>query len=689
MAKFKLVAPYPPQGDQPQAIEKLVEGIRRGYRFQTLLGVTGSGKTFTMANVIEKIGLPTLVIAHNKTLAAQLYSEFREFFPYNAVRYFVSYYDYYQPEAYVPETDTYIEKDASINEEIEKLRLSTTKALLEREDVIVVATVSCIYGIGSRREYERVILSLEQGMKITRRRLIERLIELYYERNDLVLERGKFRVRGDIVEIYPPYEEVGVRIEFFGDEIDRITEFHILTGRTLEEKKKLCLYPAKHFVTSEDIINKAVKLIEMELEDRVKWFKEQGKYLEAERLELRTRYDLELLKEVGYCPGIENYSRYLSGREPGEPPGTLLDFFPEEFLMFIDESHMTVPQIRGMYNGDRSRKETLVEYGFRLPSALDNRPLKWDEFQQYMKKVIFVSATPGEYELEVSSQVVEQLVRPTGIVDPEVEIRPAKTQVDDLLKEIAETVNKGERVLVNTLTKKMAEDLAAFLADLGIKVKYLHSEIDTIERAEILKGLRLGEFDVLVGVNLLREGLDLPEVSLVAILDADRQGFLRSERSLIQMIGRAARNVRGKVILYADEITDSLQKAVAETERRRRVQIEFNKKHGIIPRTIVKEVKDYLPEVSRGSKREEISVGVAEEAVPYNVSPEEKEVLISSLEREVWEAVKRLDFERAAEIRDILSVLKGGSDSETGKVNKPNMELFSKRKVNNDHIRDL
>ncbi|KUK13975.1 MAG: excinuclease ABC subunit UvrB [Synergistetes bacterium] len=689
MAKFKLVAPYPPQGDQPQAIEKLVEGIRRGYRFQTLLGVTGSGKTFTMANVIEKIGLPTLVIAHNKTLAAQLYSEFREFFPYNAVRYFVSYYDYYQPEAYVPETDTYIEKDASINEEIEKLRLSTTKALLEREDVIVVATVSCIYGIGSRREYERVILSLEQGMKITRRRLIERLIELYYERNDLVLERGKFRVRGDIVEIYPPYEEVGVRIEFFGDEIDRITEFHILTGRTLEEKKKLCLYPAKHFVTSEDIINKAVKLIEMELEDRVKWFKEQGKYLEAERLELRTRYDLELLKEVGYCPGIENYSRYLSGREPGEPPGTLLDFFPEEFLMFIDESHMTVPQIRGMYNGDRSRKETLVEYGFRLPSALDNRPLKWDEFQQYMKKVIFVSATPGEYELEVSSQVVEQLVRPTGIVDPEVEIRPAKTQVDDLLKEIAETVNKGERVLVNTLTKKMAEDLAAFLADLGIKVKYLHSEIDTIERAEILKGLRLGEFDVLVGVNLLREGLDLPEVSLVAILDADRQGFLRSERSLIQMIGRAARNVRGKVILYADEITDSLQKAVAETERRRRVQIEFNKKHGIIPRTIVKEVKDYLPEVSRGSKREEISVGVAEEAVPYNVSPEEKEVLISSLEREMWEAVKRLDFERAAEIRDILSVLKGGSDSETGKVNKPNMELFSKRKVNNDHIRDL
>jgi len=688
MAKFKLVAPYPPQGDQPQAIEKLVEGIKRGYRFQTLLGVTGSGKTFTMANVIERVGLPTLVIAHNKTLAAQLYSEFREFFPYNAVRYFVSYYDYYQPEAYVPETDTYIEKDASINEEIEKLRLSTTKALLERDDVIVVATVSCIYGIGSRREYERVILSLEKGMKITRRRLIEKLIELYYERNDLVLERGKFRVRGDVVEIYPPYEEVGVRIELFGDEIDRITEFHILTGKALEEKQKLCLYPAKHFVTSDDIINKAVKLIEMELEERVKWFKERGKYLEAERLELRTKYDLELLKEVGYCPGIENYSRYLSGREPGEPPGTLLDFFPEDFLMFIDESHMTVPQIRGMYNGDRSRKETLVEYGFRLPSALDNRPLKWDEFQRYMKRVIFVSATPGDYELEVSFQVVEQLVRPTGIVDPEVEIRPAKSQVDDLLEEIAKTVERGERVLVNTLTKKMAEDLATYLADLGIRVKYLHSEIDTIERAEILKGLRLGEFDVLVGVNLLREGLDLPEVSLVAILDADRQGFLRSERSLIQMIGRAARNVRGKVILYADEITESLRKAVAETNRRRKVQMEFNERHGIVPKAIVKEVRDYLPEVSKRTKRERTYDVVASPMAPYDVSPEERELLISSLEKKMWEAVERLDFEKAAEIRDILSALRGGKKGERA-ADKDGLANFPKAKVNNDYLGSL
>jgi len=688
MAKFRLISPYPPQGDQPQAIEKLVEGIKKGYRFQTLLGVTGSGKTFTMANVIERVGLPTLVIAHNKTLAAQLYSEFREFFPYNAVRYFVSYYDYYQPEAYVPETDTYIEKDASINEEIEKLRLSTTKALLERDDVIVVATVSCIYGIGSRREYERVILCLERGMQIGRRKLIEKLIELYYERNDLMLERGKFRVRGDVIEIYPPYEELGLRIELFGDEIDRISEFHLITGKTTQEKEKVCLYPAKHFVTSEDIINKAIKLVEMELEERVKWFKEKGKYLEAERLELRTRYDLELLKEVGYCPGIENYSRYLSGREPGEPPGTLLDFFPEDFLMFIDESHMTVPQIRGMYNGDRSRKETLVEYGFRLPSALDNRPLKWEEFENYMKRVIFVSATPGDYELDVSSQVVEQLVRPTGIVDPEVEIRPAKTQVDDLLKEISNTVSRGERVLVNTLTKKMAEDLAAFLADIGIRVKYLHSEIDTIERADILKGLRLGEFDVLVGVNLLREGLDLPEVSLVAILDADRQGFLRSERSLIQMIGRAARNVRGKVILYADEITDSLKKAVAETERRRKIQIEFNLKHGIVPKTIVKEVRDYLPEVSKRSKKEEVYEKVAEEIAPYDIPIEEREALIASLEKEMWRAVERLDFEKAAEIRDIISTLKGGKVIE-GKAEKSNMAGVSRRKTNNSRISDL
>ncbi len=689
LAKFKLVAPYPPRGDQPQAIEKLVDGIKKGYRFQTLLGVTGSGKTFTMANVIERIGLPTLVIAHNKTLAAQLYSEFREFFPYNAVRYFVSYYDYYQPEAYVPETDTYIEKDASINEEIEKLRLSTTKALLERDDVIVVATVSCIYGIGSRKEYERVIFCLERGMKITRRRLIERLIELYYERNDLVLERGRFRVRGDLIEIYPAYEEVGVRVELFGDEIDRITEFHLITGKTICEKKKVCIYPAKHFVTSEDIIRRAIKLIEMELEERVNWFKERGKLLEAERLELRTRYDIELLREVGYCPGIENYSRYLSGRAPGEPPGTLLDFFPDDFLMFIDESHMTVPQIRGMYNGDRSRKETLVEFGFRLPSALDNRPLKWEEFQEYMRKVIFVSATPGDYELEVSSQVVEQLVRPTGIVDPEVEIRPAKNQIDDLLDEISKTVERGERVLVNTLTKKMAEDLASYLADLGIRVKYLHSEIDTIERAEILKGLRLGEFDVLVGVNLLREGLDLPEVTLVAILDADRQGFLRSERSLIQMIGRAARNVRGKVILYADEITDSLRKAVAETERRRRVQMEFNAKHGITPKTIVKEVRDYLPEVGkRATKDKDEYRRVAEELVPYDLPSEEKETLISSLEKEMWKAVERLDFEKAAEIRDLISALRGG-DSTGKKDKKDNMAALSKHKADNHRIHSI
>ncbi len=653
MSSFRLVSPYGLQGDQEQAVEKLIDGLEKGYRFQTLLGVTGSGKTFTMANVIARINRPALVISHNKILAAQLYSEFRGFFPSNAVRYFISYYDYYQPEAYIPSSDIYIEKDSSINDEINRLRLAATKALLERRDVIVVASVSCIYGIGSRRSYEKVVFCLNVGDTLNRRELLIKLVDLYYERNDVTLEPGNFRVKGDVIDIFPPYEENLTRIEMFGDEIERIYTVDPLTGRHLEEKNRVCIYPAKHFVTDRDVIKKAVKQIEIELEERLEYFRSNNKFLEAERLETRTRRDMEMLLEIGYCAGIENYSRYLSGREPGEPPGTLLDFFPEDFIVFIDESHITIPQLNGMYRGDRSRKQTLVDYGFRLPSALDNRPLTFEEFLEFTGQIIFVSATPGDYELKVSSQVVEQLIRPTGVVDPEIEIRPARSQVDDLLGEIRESIDRGERVLVTTLTKKLAENLAEYFAELGIKVRYMHSEIDALERAAILKSLRMGEFDVLVGINLLREGLDLPEVGLVAILDADKTGFLRSARSLIQTMGRAARNVRGKVILYADEITPAIREAKRETDRRRKIQLEYNRKHNIKPRSIVKPIKDLIPEVSMREDMEE--------------DKELTELSLKELEKLMWKAVDNLDFERAAFIRDEIKKKYGQNSSKRSK----------------------
>ncbi len=647
---FKLHAPWPLSGDQPKAVNKLIEGLKKGYDFQTLLGVTGSGKTYTMAHVIQYYNRPTLIIAHNKTLAAQLYSEFKEFFPENEVHYFVSYYDYYQPEAYLPQIDVYIEKDASINEKIEKLRLDTTRALLERDDVIVVASVSCIYGIGKRKAYEDIVFKFRVGEIYKRREFLERLINLYYEGNDYDFKRGTFRVRGDIVDVYMAYSDVALRIEFFDDEIDAIWEIEPVSGKIIRKKDVAVLYPAKHYVTDKDAIKRAVTLIEMELKQQVEEFLKQGKVLEAKRLEARTRYDMEMLLEVGYCSGIENYSRYLDGRQPGEPPGTLLDFFPDDFLMFIDESHITIPQIRGMYNGDRARKQTLVDYGFRLPSCLDNRPLRWEEFQEYMKHVIFVSATPGDYELSVSKQIVEQIIRPTGIVDPELEIRPAITQVDDLIGELRKVVSIGDRAIVTTLTKKMAEDLAEYLSEFGFRVKYIHSELDAIQRAKLLRDLRSGEFDVIVGINLLREGIDLPEVSFVAILDADKTGFLRSYRSLIQVIGRAARNVRGKVILYADEMTDALRQAVAETERRRKIQIEYNKKHGIKPKTISKAVKDLLPVDFTEEKAEKVVSGM--------ISKEKLSKSISELEKQMWKAVERLDFEEAARIRDKIYELK-------------------------------
>ncbi|MCD6420277.1 MAG: excinuclease ABC subunit UvrB [Synergistetes bacterium] len=653
MDSFKLVSPYGLRGDQGQAVERLVEGLAKGYRFQTLLGVTGSGKTFTMANVIAKVNRPALVVSHNKILAAQLYSEFRGFFPSNAVRYFISYYDYYQPEAYIPSSDIYIEKDSSINDEINRLRLATTKALLERRDVIVVASVSCIYGIGSRKSYEKVVFCLSVGDVITRRELLIKLVDLYYDRNDVTVEPGNFRVKGDVIDLFPPYEENLTRIEMFGDEVDRIYTVDPVTGRQLEEKNKVCIYPAKHFVTDRDVVKKAIKQIEIELEDRLEYFRSQNKFLEAERLETRTRRDIEMLLEIGYCAGIENYSRYLSGREPGEPPGTLLDFFPEDFIVFIDESHITIPQLNGMYRGDRSRKQTLVDYGFRLPSALDNRPLTFEEFLEFTGQIIFVSATPGDYELKVSSQVVEQLIRPTGVVDPEIEIRPAKTQVDDLLDEIRRVIDRKERVLVTTLTKRLAENLAEYFAELGIKVRYMHSEIDALERASILKSLRMGEFDVLVGINLLREGLDLPEVGLVAILDADKTGFLRSARSLIQTMGRAARNVRGKVILYADEITPAIREAKRETDRRRRIQLEYNKKHNIKPKSIVKPIKDLIPEVNMRGEMEE-----AAEISGFS---------LKELEKLMWKAVDNLDFEKAAFIRDEISRKYGQNNSKRRK----------------------
>jgi excinuclease ABC subunit B len=653
--KFNLVSDYPPQGDQLHAIKKLTESLRKGYKYQTLLGVTGSGKTFTMANVIQKVQLPTLVISHNKTLAAQLCSEFRRFFPDNAVEYFVSYYDYYQPEAYLPRTDTYIEKDSSINEEIDRLRLSATSSLLERRDVIIVASVSCIYGLGSPKDYQELVLKISKNEICKRDNILERLINIHYERNDIDFHRGCFRVRGDVIEIFPSYLEYAFRIELWGNEIETISEIDPLTGKVIKRRDKLIVYPAKHFVTTKDKLARATLSIEEELRQRLKYFKKEGKLLEAQRLEQRTKYDLEMLKEVGYCSGIENYSRHISGRKSGEPPATLLNYFPSDFMMFIDESHVTIPQLRGMFAGDKSRKDSLVEYGFRLPSAYDNRPLYFNEIENYMEKVIFVSATPAKYELEKSKQTVEQIIRPTGLVDPEIILKPAKNQIDSLIAEIKKRTEKKERVLVTTLTKRMAEDVAEYLDEINIKAKYLHSEIKTLERINILKDLRLGKFNVLVGVNLLREGLDLPEVSLVAILDADKEGFLRSETALIQTMGRAARNINGTVILYCENITGSIRRAVKETNRRRKIQLEYNRKYQIIPKTITKPVEEFAI-INNINNFEDFST-VNEEHGKY-LSQSNLWLLIKSLEKEMKQAAKNLDFERAALLRDEIRRLK-------------------------------
>ncbi|MDR1884712.1 MAG: excinuclease ABC subunit UvrB [Synergistaceae bacterium] len=665
--RFELVSPWPAAGDQQEAIDVLCRGFAdRGEdgAAQTLLGVTGSGKTFTMANVIARLQRPTLVMAPNKTLAAQLYSEFKDFFPNNAVHYFVSYYDYYQPEAYVAAQDIYIEKDASINERIEKLRLATTKALIERRDVVVVASVSCIYGLGKRKNYEDAVFRFATGDVWRRRDFMFRLLDNYYERNDSAFAPGVFRVRGDVLELYPSYSDTALRISFFDDEIERIDEIDPVSGRSLLVKRAASIFPAKHYVTTSDAIASAKEMIESELEERVAEFNSGGRLLEAQRLASRTRYDLEMLTEVGYCSGIENYSRFLDGRAPGETPGTLMDFFPDDFLLFLDESHMTVPQIRGMYNGDRARKEVLVEHGFRLPSCLDNRPLKWDEFSSRMKNVLFVSATPGDYELERSSVVAEQLIRPTGVPDPNVEVYPATGQVDHLLAELRDVIASGERAIVTTLTKRSAEDLAKYYAELGLKVQYLHSEMDTFERAEILRDLRLGVFSVVIGVNLLREGIDLPEVSLVAITEADREGYLRSYRSLIQMIGRAARNEAGRVILYADRMTDSIDMAIRETMRRRTAQIKYNEEHGIIPQTIRKAIKDLLPaELLDGPDGGPITVTADGEEPPNQMAARWN---VKDLERRMWEAVERLDFERAAELRDTINSIRGSADDKGG-----------------------
>jgi len=653
--RFQLVSSYQPQGDQPQAIEKLVDGLKRGVKHQTLLGATGTGKTFTISNVIAKVNKPTLVIAHNKTLAGQLYSELKEFFPNNAVEYFVSYYDYYQPEAYVPQTDTYIEKDAKINDEIDKLRHSATSALFERRDVIIVASVSCIYGLGSPEEYRELVVSLRVGMEIERNTLLRRLVDIQYDRNDIDFQRGTFRVRGDVVEIFQASrDEHCIRVEFFGDEIDRIREVDALTGEVLGEREHVAIFPASHFVTREEKMKLAIANIEKELEERLAELREQGKLLEAQRLEQRTRYDLEMMREMGFCSGIENYSRHLALRPPGSTPYTLLDYFPDDFLIIIDESHVTLPQLRGMYNGDRARKQVLVDHGFRLPSALDNRPLTFDEFEQKINQIIYVSATPGPYELEHSPGVVEQIIRPTGLLDPTIDVRPIAGQIDDLISEIHERVERNERTLVTTLTKKMAEDLTDYLKEAGFKVAYLHSEIKTLERIEIIRDLRLGKYDVLVGINLLREGLDIPEVSLVAILDADKEGFLRSERSLIQTIGRAARNANGHVIMYADTITKSMEIAIQETKRRRTIQEEYNKKHGIVPRTIQKDIRDVI----RATYAAEETETYEAKPTAANMTKQEREELIRQLEAEMKEAAKALDFERAAQLRDVIFELK-------------------------------
>lgn len=651
MSEFEIKSSFKPTGDQPEAIKKLSNGILNEAKYQTLLGVTGSGKTFTMANIIEKVQKPTLVIAHNKTLAYQLASEFKEFFPNNAVEYFVSYYDYYQPEAYVPQTDTYIEKDASINDEIDKLRHSATASLYERRDVIIVASVSCIYGLGDPIDYENLVISLRPGMIKDRDEIIKKLVDIQYVRNDINFIRGTFRVRGDTLEIFPASSsENTIRVEFFGDEIDRIVEINHLTGEIIGLRNHISIFPASHFATSYEKIEKAIVRIEKELEKRLEELRSQDKLLEAQRLEQRTRYDIEMLKEMGYCQGIENYSRHLSGRDKGSKPYTLIDYFPEDFLIIVDESHVTIPQIRGMYNGDRSRKTTLVEHGFRLPSALDNRPLKFNEFEDHINQILFLSATPGPYELEHSEDVVEQIIRPTGLLDPEIDVRPTENQIDNLVKEIRIREKKKERVLITTLTKKMAEDLTDYFKEIGIKVTYLHSDIDTIERMEIIRDLRLGKYDVLVGINLLREGLDLPEVSLVVILDADKEGFLRSETSMVQTIGRAARNSSGRVIMYADTITKSMKKAIYETNRRRKIQSEYNEKHHITPKTIVKGIRDVI-EATKVIEDEE-------EYVTEKISKEEILEIIEGLESEMLKEAESLNFEKAAELRDKVNELK-------------------------------
>jgi excinuclease ABC subunit B len=647
---FKLVSKYKPAGDQAKAISQLIGGIRNGDRIQTLLGVTGSGKTFTMANVIAQINRPTLVLSHNKTLAAQLCSEFREFFPENSVEYFVSYYDYYQPEAYIPTTDTYIEKDSAINDEIDKLRHSATSALSERRDVIIVSSVSCIYSLGDPIDYRTMVISLRPGMKKSRDELLKKLVEIQYERNDVNFIRNKFRVRGDVVEIFPVQSsEYAVRVEFFGDEIDRIREFNPVTGEVVADLKHIAIYPASHYIVPHEKMQRALVNIEEEMEERVAWFKKHGKLIEAQRIEERTRYDMEMLNEVGFCKGIENYSRVMSGRKPGSAPFTLLDYFPKDFLLFVDESHVTLPQVHSMYAGDRARKNALVQYGFRLPSAYDNRPLNFDEFYSHINQAVFVSATPGDFELKESSQVVEQVIRPTGLVDPEIIVKPTDGQIDDLISEINIRTSRKERVLITTLTKKMAEDLTSYLQGMGIRVRYMHYDIDTVERMKIIRDLRLGKFDVLVGINLLREGIDIPEVSLVAILDADKEGFLRSKRSLIQTVGRAARNANGQVIMYADSVTPSMESAIRETERRRKLQTAYNKEHEIVPKTIVKPVAEIL----------EISTP-KDESKPrrkQKLSPDEKKRVIAQLTREMKDAAKLLEFEHAAYLRDKIKKL--------------------------------
>lgn len=652
---FKIHSDFEPQGDQPQAIKEIVEGIKAGKRHQTLLGATGTGKTFTMSNVIKEVGKPTLIIAHNKTLAGQLYSEFKEFFPENKVEYFVSYYDYYQPEAYVPSTDTFIEKDASINDEIDQLRHSATSALFERDDVIIIASVSCIYGLGNPEEYKDLVVSVRVGMEMDRSELLRKLVDVQYTRNDIDFQRGTFRVRGDVVEIFPASkEELCIRVEFFGDEIDRIREVNYLTGEVLKEREHFAIFPASHFVTREEKMKVAIERIEKELEERLKELRDENKLLEAQRLEQRTNYDLEMMREMGFCSGIENYSVHLTLRPLDSTPYTLLDYFGDDWLVMIDESHVTLPQVRGMYNGDRARKQVLVDHGFRLPSALDNRPLKFEEFEEKTKQLVYVSATPGPYEIEHTDKMVEQIIRPTGLLDPKIEVRPTENQIDDLLSEIQTRIERNERVLVTTLTKKMSEDLTTYMKEAGIKVNYLHSEIKTLERIEIIRDLRMGTYDVIVGINLLREGIDIPEVSLVVILDADKEGFLRSNRSLIQTIGRAARNDRGEVIMYADKMTDSMKYAIDETQRRREIQMKHNEKHGITPKTINKKIHDLISATVENDENND----KAQTVIPKKMTKKERQKTIDNIEKEMKQAAKDLDFEKATELRDMLFELK-------------------------------